>query len=83
MKKPDLDAYLSLVVRALPDAATTAQTLSAVITLVETAKAALRDDQPDNVNRADTALTVALGALTLMNGQFDKAADWVRSTVAP
>lgn len=81
MKKPDLDSYLRLTIHALPDAATTAQRVSAIITLVQTAKAALRDDQPANVSRADAALTVALGALTLMGAQFDKTADWVRSMV--
>lgn len=83
MKKPDLDNYLRLVVCALPDATTTAQRLSAVITLVQTARGALWDDQPDNASRADAALTVALGALMLMGEQFDRTADWVKSIVTP
>ena len=80
MQKPDLDTYLRFTIRALPDSAATAQRLSAVITLVQTAQAAIWDDQPDHASRADAALTVALGALKLMGDQFVKAAEWVRST---
>ena len=57
MQKPDLDTYLRLAVRALPDTANTAQRLSGVMTVLQTAQAALRDGQPDNVSRADMALT--------------------------
>jgi hypothetical protein len=81
MQKPDLDTYLRFAVRALPDAANTAQRLSAVITVLQTAQAALWDGQPDNVSRADVALTMALCALKLTSDEFDRAAEWVRSTL--
>ena len=81
MQKPDLDTYLRFVVRALPDTANTAQHLSAVMTVLQTAQAALRDGQPDNVSRADAALTMALCALKLTSDEFARAAEWVRSTV--
>ena len=83
MQKPDLDTYLRLAVRALPDTTNTAQRLSGVMTVLQTAQAALRDGQPANVSRADTALTLALCALKLTRDEFDRAAQWVRSTVAP
>ena len=83
MKKPDLDTYLRLTVRAMPDPATTSQRLSATITLLQTARAALWDDQPNNASRADAALTVALGALALMGQQFDVTAKWIGPIVTP
>ena len=83
MQKPDLDTYLRLAVRALPDTANTAQRLSGVMTVLQTAQAALRDGQPDSASRADAALTVALGALKLTSDEFERAAEWVRSTVTP
>jgi len=83
MQKPDLDTYLRLAVRALPDTANTAQRLSGVMTVLQTAQAALRDGQPDSASRADAALTMALCALKLTSDEFAKAAEWVRSTVAP
>ena len=81
MQKPELDTYLRLAVRSLPDAATTADQLSAIIALVETAQAALRDHQPDNTSRADAALTVAIGALALMCKQFRGTAERVGFTL--
>ena len=83
MQKPDLDTYLRLAVRALPDTANTAQRLSGVMTVLQTAQAALRDGQPDSASRTDAALTMALCALKLTSDEFAKAAEWVRSTVAP
>jgi hypothetical protein len=49
MQTPDLDTYLRLAVHALPDTANTAERLSGVMTVLQTARAALRDDQPDTV----------------------------------
>jgi hypothetical protein len=83
MKKPDLDTYLRLAVQALPDTANAAQRLGAVITVLQTARAALWDGQPDHVGRVDAALTMALCALKLTSDEFDRAAEWVRSTVTP
>ena len=83
MQKPDLDTYLRLAVGALPDTANTAQRLSGVITVLQTAQAALREGQPDNISRADTALTLALCALKLTSDEFEAAAKWVKSTVPP
>jgi hypothetical protein len=83
MQKPDLDTFLRPAVHALPDTANTAERLSGVMTVLQTAQAALRDDQPDTVARADAALTFALCALKLTRDEFDRAAQWVRSTVAP
>lgn len=80
MGKPDLDEYVRLGVRAMPDAGATAQRLSAVITILQTVQASLRDGQPDSVSRASASLTVALGALKLLDDQFSIAAAWVRST---
>jgi hypothetical protein len=53
------------------------------MTLIQTAQAALRDGQPESTSRADAALTLALCALKLTSDEFDRAADWVRSTVTP
>jgi hypothetical protein len=83
MQKPDLDSYLRFAVRALPDTANTAERLNGIITTLQTAQAALRDGQPDTIGRADAALTFALCALRLTRDEFDRAAQWVRSTVAP
>lgn len=83
MQKPDIDTYLRFAIRALPDTADTAQRLSSIMTLIQTAQAALRDGQPESANRADAALTLALCALKLTSDEFDRAAEWVRSTVAP
>jgi hypothetical protein len=83
MKKPDLDTYLQLAIRALPDTADTAQRLSSIMSLVQTAQAALRDGQPEGASRADAALTLAVCALKLTSDEFDSAAEWVRSTVTP
>ena len=83
MQKPDLDTYLRLAVRALPDTASAAQRLTGVMTVLQTAQAALRDGHPDNVSRADAALTLALCALKLTSDEFERAAAWVRSTVTP
>jgi hypothetical protein len=81
MQKPDIDTYLRFAIRSLPDAADTAQRLSSIMTLVETAQAALRE--PEGASRADAALTLALCALKLTSDEFDSAAEWVRSIVAP
>ena len=83
MKKPDLDTYLRLAVRALPDTANTAQRLSGVITVLRTAQAALWDGQPDHVSRVDAALTMALCALKLTSDEFSRAAEWVKDTAHP
>ena len=83
MQKPELDTYLRLAVHALPDTADTAERLGGVMTVLQTAQAALRDGRPDTVGRADAALTFALCALKLTRDEFDRAAEWVRSTVAP
>jgi len=83
MQKPDLDTCLQLAVRALPDTANTAERLSGVMAVLQTAQTALRDGQPDTIGRADAALTFALCALKLTRDEFDRAAEWVRSTVAP
>jgi hypothetical protein len=77
MKKPDLDAYLALFARATPDPATTAHHLSAAVTLVQTAIAALRDHEPNNAGRPHVALTALLGALTRMTKEFDRTAAWL------
>ena len=77
MQMPELDSYLRLAVRSLPDAAGTADQLSAIITLVQTAQAALRDGQPDSTSRVDAALTVAVGALALMCKQFESSANYL------
>lgn len=77
MTKPDLDAYLTLFARAMPDPATTAHHLSAAVTLVQTAMAALRDREPDNARRAQVALTALLAALTRMTKEFDRTAAWL------
>lgn len=81
MQKPDLDTYLHLVVRALPDTTNTAERLISVMTVLQTAHAALWDGQPDSVSRVDAALTMALCALKLTSDEFARAAEWVRSTV--
>jgi hypothetical protein len=73
MHTPDLDAYLRLAIRSLPDASSTADQLSAIISLIQTAQSALRDDQPDNIDRVDAALTVALGALALVCKQIESS----------
>lgn len=83
MKKPDLDEYLRLAVRALPDTAETAQRLSETLAILQTAQAALHDGQPDSTGRIDAALTMALGSLKLLGDQFAQAAEWVNSTVTP
>lgn len=83
MQKSELDAYLRLAVRSLPDAATTADQLSAIIALVQTAQTALRDAQPDGASQADAALTVATGALALMCRQFEGTAQRLRLTEQP
>jgi hypothetical protein len=83
MQKPDLDTYLQFIVRALPDTANMAERLSAVMTVLQTARTALWDGQPDNVSRADAALTMALCALKLTSDEFDRAAEWAKSTVRP
>ena len=83
MQKPDIDTYLRFAIRALPDTADTAQRLSSIMTLVQTAQAALRNGQPGSASRADAALTLAMCALKLTSDEYDRAADWVRSTVAP
>lgn len=77
MQMSELDSYLRLAVRSLPDAAGTADQLSAIITLVQTAQAALRDGQPDSTSRVDAALTVAVGALALMCKQFESSASYL------
>lgn len=77
MKKPDLDAYLALFARAMPDPATTAHHLSAAVTLVQTAMGALRDREPDSAERAEVALTAVLAALTRMTKEFDRTAAWL------
>lgn len=77
MKKPDFDAYLTLFARAMPDPATTAHHLSATVTLVQTAMAALRDQEPGSAARAQVALTAVLGALTRMTKEFDRTAAWL------
>ena len=51
--------------------------------MLQTAQAALREGQPDNTSRADTALTLALCALKLTSDEFEAAAKWVKSTVPP
>ena len=61
----------------------TAQRLSGVMTVLQTAQAALRDGQPDNVSRGDMALTLAPCALKLTSDEFEAAAKWVKSTVPP
>lgn len=53
------------------------------MTVLQTAQAALREGQPDNTSRADTALTLALCALKLTSDEFEAAAKWVKSTVPP
>lgn len=68
------DDYLRLLVRALPDCAETAHYLSGIVTLVQNAKAALRDGEPDGAVRADVALTMVLTMLTRLTLGFDKAA---------
>ena len=83
MQKPDLDTYLQFVVRALPDTANMAERLSAVMTVLQTARAALWDGKPANVSRADAALTMALCALKLTSVEFDMAAEWAKSIVRP
>jgi hypothetical protein len=50
------DAYRRLFAASMPDTATTAHHLSAIITLVQTAKVALRNDEQENDRRADVAL---------------------------
>lgn len=80
MKKPDLDTYLRLAIRALPDTANTAQRLSGVITVLQGAQAALWDGQADHVSRVDAALTMALCALKLTSDEFSRAAEWVKAT---
>ena len=77
MKKPDLDAYLALFARAMPDPATSAHHLSAAVTLVQTAMAALQDHEPDSAERAQVALTAVLAALTRMTKEFDSTAAWL------
>lgn len=74
------DAYLYLFARAMPDPAAAAHHLSAAVSLVQTAMAALCDDEPDNARRATAALTLVLGALTLMAKDFDRAAQWLASS---
>jgi hypothetical protein len=83
MQKSDLDQYMRLAIRTMPDAASTAQRLSAVITILQTTQVSLREGQPENVHRADAALTVALGTLKLLGDEYTKAAEWVRSSVSP
>ena len=78
MKQPDPSPHLACT---LPDPATTAHHLSAIITLVQTARAALRDDEPENATRAEAALGAVLGSLSTMYRQFDKAAQWQASSV--
>ena len=77
MKKPDLDAYLALFARAMPDPATTTHHLSAAVTLVQTAMAALQDREPDSSERAQVALAAVLAALTRMTKEFDRTAAWL------
>lgn len=77
MKKPDHDAYLTLFACAMPDPATTAHHLSAAVTLVQTAMAALQDHEPDNARRAQVALTALLAELTRMTKEFDRTAAWL------
>jgi hypothetical protein len=73
------DDYLRLLVRALPDPAEAAHHLSATVTLVQTAMAALRDNEADNAKRAEVALTAVLAALTRLTKDFDRAAKWLAS----
>lgn len=83
MQKHELDAYLRLALRSLPDAASTAEQLNAVIALVQSAQVALRDHQPDSNRQADAALTVAMGALALMCREFEATAQRVGLTAPP
>jgi hypothetical protein len=77
MQASELNSYLRLAVSSLPDAAGTADQLSAVITLIQSAQAALRDGQPDSTSRVDAALTVALGTLALMCKRFESSASYL------
>lgn len=83
MQKHELDAYLRLAVRSLPDAASTADQLNAIIALVQSAQVALRDRQPDSASQADAALTVAMGALALMCREFEGTAQRTAGLTAP
>jgi hypothetical protein len=52
--------------------------------LVQGAIVALRDGEPDGARRAEVALTVALGALTRLTTDFDRAAKWLANgSLAP
>lgn len=73
---PDLHStYLDLLSRALPNVADMGDRVSAMITLVQDAKAILRDGEPDPASRAEVALTAVLTALKLTSMELDKAAN--------